>query len=205
MTKRPSIQLPLYLSLMLLAPLGANAADSISDTLKKIESIRASAEKDIDFVLKNAPNCVAGDRLEKLREMALKPSKVRIQQYARTLQAGYADVAEGEDNACRAINKEQADKALAAANAVNKDIEDFSETMAAKAKEVAYFYTYDELMMKALAAADGYPKCVPEDANDVNSTPESKRYLKFKDRLSSISEGMAKLRKQVKDRLKNGC
>lgn len=201
---KPKFQLPLYISLILLAPLSVQAADPVADALKKVESYRASAEKDLDYVAKYATNCTTEDHFKTLRDMALIPAKKNIQGYGKSLHDGLDDVLD-DGETCKAITKDQADAALKAIKNVADNIDQFQSFLASKSKEAMYMSTYDEIMLKVLAADPSYPKCVAADPSDVNSNPESKRYIAYKQHLDQMANSLSPLRQAVKAKLKNGC
>lgn len=201
---KPKFQLPLYISLILLAPLSVQAADPVADALKKVEAFRAGAEKDLDFVGKYATNCTTPDHFETLREKALAPAKKNIQDYGKSLAAGLADVLD-DGETCKVISKDQADASLKSIKAVADNIEQFQSFLASKSKEAFYMSTYDEIMLKVLAADANFPNCKAKDPSNPNSNPESLRYLSYKDRLEQMASSLSALRVAVKNKLKNGC
>jgi hypothetical protein len=180
------------------------AADPVADALKKVESYRAGAEKDLDYVAKYATNCTTEDHFKTLRDMALIPAKKNILGYGKALNEGLAGVLD-DDGTCKAITKSQADAALKAIRAVADDVESFQSFLASKSKEAFYMNTYDEIMLKVLAAESGYPKCVAANPADVNSNPESRHYLAYKQRLDQMANSLSALRVAVKAKLKHGC
>jgi hypothetical protein len=195
---------PFLLCLLLIAPLAAKA-ESLQDTLQSIESIRSDAEKDIDFVYERAPNCTAGDKLDKLRELALKPARARIRNYGEIIADTYSHLFLGDNEECHAPSPMELRKALRAVDRIADDIAEFQEKMASKSAEAMYLYTYDELMFKAMAADDNYPKCRMQKAGDVNSTPESLRYQTFKRRLAELADSLENLKSRTRSAAKTAC
>lgn len=183
---------PIALLLSLsLSPL-AHAA-SISETLQAIESLRASAEKDVDFIYANAHKCTS--RHELLRTRVLTPAKERLDSYAETLGEAYAKLAASlpENGQCKPAEKVLIKGAIAAVGNVADDITEIQTQMTTKQQEAGYLYTGEQLMVMALSAEDSHPECRAEDAGNPQSTRELKRYRAFQRKLEKIQESLEEL------------
>jgi hypothetical protein len=201
---KKSFQLPLYLALALATPISVSAA-SIADTYKQIDELRQNAVSDMNYVSKNGPNCTS--HFDYLKD-ALNQTSEKINAAESSLKSGFAKlIAPAADGTCKTPDSKDVKLALRGIQSARDNIEfiiakfDVSPSMMAMGK------TSHQIMLEAMAAADGYPHCVPKNRNNLNSTPESLAYQSFHDGIIKLSKLLKKLDEDggLKDIAKNQC
>ena len=141
----------------------------------------ASAQKDIDFLDKNAVNCTRFDSL--LRKEMISPLAADLQNYRLRL-ARYTNA---EPQSC--ASRTDLDSIIAT-------ISDKLEK-ATTPQEALFGMTGDEAMTKALSADSNYPNCRPLEPADPKSTPELRAYFAFKLKMATLRASVTALKDQT--------
>ncbi|MGZ3711202.1 MAG: hypothetical protein ACXWQO_19500 [Bdellovibrionota bacterium] len=200
---KKSFQLPLLLALTFAAPMSVSAA-SISDVYKQIDDLRAKAESDMAYVAKNGPNCTS--HFDYLSEALLK-TKAKVDAAQAALKSGFAKIlAAPADGTCKAPDPKDIKLALKGIQAARDNL-DFIVAQFDVPPSMFTKKTSHQVMLEAMAAAEGYPNCIPKNRNDPNSTPESQHYQSFHDGVIKLGKLLKQLDEDggLKEAAKNAC
>lgn len=198
-----STQLPLFLALLFSIPVSASAA-SLAEVQKQIDDLRQRAESDMAFVAKNGRNCTnhfgtLGDALNK--------TAARVGAARAALNEAFSKVStKNEEGSCKTPDLKEVKFMLKGIQAARDHIDFIVDTFD-KSPSFLTQKTSHQIMLEAMAAAEGYPNCIPTKRNDPNSTPESLRYQSFHDGIVKLGKLLKQLDEDggLKAAAKNSC